>query len=272
MNLREIKPDKLLSSYVRCYRIIDFEFKEQTYIPPKIYTPRPEQCLQFFPYSTKIDYDKNSIVPKNALLFGQHSITNLRTVYSKFLSFQIVFQTGALFRLIGLPATSIANTAVEASEIFGKEIDEINDKLYYTENHNDMTRIVESFLLKKALTAKKSVTPIDYASILMTENEANYTLDDYVSRSFLCHRQFNRNFLERTGISPKAYLRLVRFDKAYRMKNIAPQLSWFKIAINCGYEDYQHLSKDFMDFTHYTPNAFFKMESPERLLGSEETY
>lgn len=274
MHLKEVKPSELLSSFVRCYRIIDFEFPDSQLIPSKIYTPRPEQCLQFFPIPTKIAYEgkTNCIVPKNALLFGQHTIINLRTVYSKFLSVQVVFEPGALYRLIQIPAELMTNEAIEATEILGFEIAEVNDQLFHAKNHTEMIAIVEDYLVRMVKAAKKEMHPIDHAVILMTHTELNDSLDDFVSHSCLSHRQFNRKFIERMGISPKAFLKVKRFDQAYRMKNNHPELSWFKVAINCGYEDYQHLSKDYKVLTGFTPTAFFAIESPERLLGSEETY
>ncbi|MBB2149280.1 helix-turn-helix domain-containing protein [Pedobacter gandavensis] len=274
MHLKEIIPHEFLSSFVRCYRIIDFEFPDNQQIPAKVYTPRPEQCLQFFPSLTKIAYEgrANDIVPKNAILFGQHSIVNTRTVYARFLSFQVVFQPGALYKLLGMSADLITNEAVDATDIFGLEIEEVNDQLFHSKSHLEMVTIVEAFIIKKIKVAKKEAQRIDHVAILMTSPDLSYSLDGFVSQSFLSHRQFNRKFIERTGISPKAFLRIKRFDQAYRMKNNFPELSWFKIAINCGYEDYQHLSKDYKDLTGLTPIAFFAMESPERLLGSEETY
>lgn len=259
---------------MRCYRIIDFEFPNQSQIPPKLYTPRPEQCLQFFPSPTKIQYQTKaaSIIPKHGLLFGQHTITNLRTVYARFLSIQVVFQAGALYRLTGLPASLTVNEAIDAELIFGKAIEMINDQLFHAKTHQQMIDIVAAFIESKAKQALQANRPIDQMAQLMTQSSLTYTLDQFIAGSCLSHRQFNRNFLDRVGISPKAFLRIKRFDEAYRMKNNSPTTPWFKIAIDCGYEDYQHLSKDYKDFTGLSPAAFFALDSPERVFGFEEAY
>jgi transcriptional regulator GlxA family with amidase domain len=89
---------------------------------------------------------------------------------------------------------------------------------------------------------------------------------------FLCQRQFDRKFLERVGISPKQYLQVIRFDKAFRMKNRFPQKDWLTIALHCGYYDYQHLVKDYKEFTGYTPNQFLAIDNnaAERTFGERE--
>lgn len=272
MYLREISPSPKLVPFVRLYRIIDFEFPHHNAIPPKAYTPRPEHCLQFFPTPTIIEFGDQgkSIRPKDALLVGQHTITNNRTIFKKFLSLQIVFMPGALHRLLRFSSKELTNQLIDASDILGNEVKYVNDQLYHAKSHQEMIAIAELFLMKLVNRVQSVADSID----AMAQQMLNPTqsLDWYVSNAFICHRQFDRKFIDRMGISPKAYLRVVRFDQAYRMKNLYPEMSWFNIAIACGYHDYQHLSKDYQTFTGQTPSAFFAMDSPERLLGTEEVY
>lgn len=273
MYLYEIKPGAALDSFVRVYRIIDFNFPHNNPIPPKAYTPRPEQCLQFFPTPTIIATEGNGtkiIAPKNALFVGQHTSINHRTVFKKFLSLQIVFQPGALHRLLGIPMAEFTNQLIEAEDVIGNQIEAVNDQLFHAKDHQEMTRIAEEFLLRLVNKVKIEQLPIDRIAGQMLKLQQS--LDWYINNSFLCHRQFDRKFADRTGISPKEYLRVIRFDQAYLMKNRFPNLSWFNVAIACGYYDYQHLSKDYKDFTGHTPAGFFAMESPERSLGAEEVY
>jgi len=272
MHLSEHKPDKSLSAYIKCYRIIDFEFNHNDPIPSKAYTPRPEHCLQFFQTPTKIEYptSKDFIKPKNALLFGQHTVTNMRTVYKRFLSLQIVFKPGALCKLLGIPTVELTNASVDAELILGREVEEINDQLFHASNHSEMLSIADRYILQKLAGIKNKVDQIDLVAGEMLN--FNHSLDYYVSNGFLSQRQFNRRFIDSVGISPKAFLRVARFDYAYRLKNVFPAMNWFNVAIDSGYYDYQHLSKDYKTFTGLSPSEFFAMDSPERQLGTEEIY
>lgn len=84
----------------------------------------------------------------------------------------------------------------------------------------------------------------------------------------------DRQFKERTGVNPKLYERIIRFDKAFRVKNSQPRFDWLRIAVECGYHDYQHLSKAYKDFTGLTPTGFHALEekAPERLFGLSEGF
>ena len=78
---------------------------------------------------------------------------------------------------------------------------------------------------------------------------------------------------ERKGINPKLFTRIIRLDKAFRLKNQYPDKDWLTIAIDCGYYDYQHLVKDYKEFTGFKPIECFALETkaPERFFGDVET-
>ncbi len=62
MLLNNIKPSLFLSEYIRLYRIVDFHFPSDENLPVKIYPPRPEHCLQFYPKDTEtVKYPNSNI-------------------------------------------------------------------------------------------------------------------------------------------------------------------------------------------------------------------
>jgi transcriptional regulator GlxA family with amidase domain len=83
-----------------------------------------------------------------------------------------------------------------------------------------------------------------------------------------------RKFLDRTGVTPKLFARLVRFDRAFREKNLNPLRDWRSIAFDCNYYDYQHLVRDYKEFTGLKPTDFHQLENqaPERSFGLAEQY
>ena len=100
------------------------------------------------------------------------------------------------------------------------------------------------------------------------------TLNQLSKEACLSVKQLERKFKERTGVNPKLYQRIIRFDKAFRLKNSHPEFDWLRIALDCGYHDYQHLVKEYKDFTGMSPIAFHEVENnaPERKFGLSEGY
>jgi AraC-like DNA-binding protein len=270
-------PSPILREYVRLYQIIGFEFKKTDTIPSKPYWPRPENYLTFYPRDTEIVIDPfngdSQIRKPRSTIIGQPSFVTRRQVGQNFLAFQVVFQPGALFRLTGIPANELTNIFIDAESVFSKEIYLVNERLCSSGSHLEMIEIVEEFLCYLVRRAKYDVRPVDKVSQYLLSNPRHVSLDWLASEACLSRKQFYRKFVERMGVSPKLYARIIQFDNAVKLKNSQPHKDWLSIALDLGYYDYQHLVRDFKEFTHMTPSAFYLQDSnaPERKFGHRET-
>lgn len=275
MLLDNIVPIPELSEWIRLFRIADFVFSGPVFTTIKAYPPRPQECLHFYPRDTEIvRYDGyNKIISgRKTSVTGQHTITNNRTTGKNFLVFQVVFQPGALYRLTGIPAREIVNSYIDAEDIFGKEVCSVNEQLYDAVNYGEMVSIVERYLLVITQKQKKSNHFVDRIARMMIQDTHGRSLDYFLKEACLSPRQFDRMFKERMGINPHLFTRIIKFDRAFRLKNRYSDKDWLSIAIHSGYYDYQHLAKAYKIFTGYTPREFYKIEtrSPERFFGDKE--
>jgi len=271
-------PNPALRECVRLFQIIGCEFPASLpVLPIKAYWPRAENCLSLFPKDPeKIEYgfDGKPLESPRSRLYGQHSIATNRHVGRDFMVFQVQFQPGALFQLTGIPTHELTNTFVDAEAIFSTELRLVNERLSYTKHYTEMIPIVEHFLLYLLNRAKqKQLRPIDKVSQFMLQNPSFVSLDWLADQACLSQRQFYRQFMERGGVSPKLYSRIARFENAMKLKNSRPNLDWLSVAVDLGYYDYQHLVRDFKEFTRLTPNEFLlhDAKSPERVFGRRET-
>lgn len=141
-------------------------------------------------------------------------------------------------------------------------------------NFNEMVVVVELFLLKQINRGVKEFHRLDHVSNRILQSNENLNIEWLAKESCLSLRQYERKFIERMGISPRYFNKIVRFENAFRMKNKHPHLDWLTIAIQCGYYDYQHLVKDYKKFTNQTPTEFHLLDSssPERKFGESDTY
>src|SRR5690606_11248384 len=95
--------------------------------------------------------------------------------------------------------------------------------------------------------------PFDKAMLELMQSSGNMPIEKVASLACLSIRQFERVSKERIGIPPKFFARLIRFSKAYRMRENFPQMSWTTIAHQCGYFDQMHFIRDFKQFANVTP-------------------
>ncbi len=282
MNVFDYRPPSpVLREYVRLYQIVGFSFASTVAAPVKPYWPRPENYLAFHPRNPIVVEKTNGIIETwkpRSLLIGQPTWITNRLCPHDFMLFQIVFQPGALFRLTGIPAHELANTFVDAEAVFAPEVSLVNERLSSTDNHLEMINIVEDFLLhlvrrRSTAYSRYCSQPIDRVSQSLLNNPSKFSLDGLADQACLSTKQFYNQFVQRMGVSPKMYARIARFDQTVKRKNAHPQKDWLSIALDYGYHDYQHLVRDYKEFTRLTPTEFSQKEShaPERTFGNAET-
>ncbi len=277
MVFHDFLPAPALREYVSTYRLVHFTFSTTDAIPFKPYPPRAEQYLAFYPRDTEtVHYSnqKEKITNTRSALVGQHDVVTDRYIGNDFLVFQVVFQPGALFRLAGIPAHALNNKYLDAESIFSKSIREVNARLTSTDSYQEMTTIIEHFLLQQIKRSKIEKHPIDEVAHQMLKTNNMTSVDLLASKACLSSRQFERKFIERMGVTPKYFSRIARFAEAYKIKNSYPDKDWLSIALECGYYDYQHLTKDYKQFTLQTPLAFhlLDMNAPERTFGERDRF
>jgi AraC-like DNA-binding protein len=167
---------------------------------------------------------------------------------------KVGFQPGGLYRLLGIPMNELlCNDAFDGLDFWGKEINEINEKLQEAISFTEMILIVEKFLLGYVNRLKQSL-PIDDVLPMLIQQGGLINIDQLASQSCLSIRQFERVFKQRIGLPPKYFSRLVRFAKAWIIKEQKPTTSWIKIAHECGYFDQMHLIRDFQEFAGVNPS------------------
>lgn len=259
------------------YRIVHFRFEKEQTIPIKAYPPRPEQCLAFYPYETEtVQYQNSGKIVKDipVVLYGQFSEVTNRLIGHNFLVFQIIFMPGALYRITGVPSQEITNQYLDAESFFSTDLREINEQLFHAKGYYAMLEVANTFIRQLIKKQKKPRLLIDNACSLLMKTTRKLTLNMLAKEACLSTRQLERLFKERTGVNPKLFERIIRFDKAFRLKNSRPAMDWLRIATECDYHDYQHLVKEYKDFTGLTPTAFHEIEdkAPERHFGLNEGY
>jgi AraC-like DNA-binding protein len=275
--LQDFIPAVDVQEYVQLYRIVHLQFNKNDYIPIKAYPPRPEHCLAFYPYDTEtVTYNNSNkkIEQLPIVLYGQFNEVTNRTIGHNFLVFQIIFYPGALYKLLNISAQELTNVYMDATLVFKDDIKNINEQLYFAKNYIEMVEIGNSFVRTLIKKKQKPLRLIDTTFFLLLKNDGQIPITELAKIACLSTKQFERNFLERCGINPKLYQRIIRFDKAFRLRNAYPHYDWLKIAIECGYHDYQHLVKDYTAFTNLNPNAFHEIENqaPERKFGLNEGF
>ncbi|WP_156123580.1 helix-turn-helix domain-containing protein [Flavihumibacter sp. ZG627] len=264
-------PSAHLQGYIKDYLLIHFDLNSNETTPIKPYPACPKQGIIF--------YVKGVVVASNPItgiseqraktvFFGLPISRQNLHLPKDYLAISVRFQPGALFKFLTIPMSDFLQKNEDAELVFGGEIRQLNDRLANTSSFQEMLLLIEDFLWKKIRQLKVTIHPIDKIGQMLWENPQAFVLDKIAKEACLSVSQLERRFLQQIGVSPKFYARICRFYKAYHQKQRDPTLSWLDVAWENGYNDYQHMVKDFKSFSNCKPNELIQENAaaPEQFL------
>lgn len=266
--LKEYPASPATRDLVRAYRVVHFSLEAKHAPAVKVYTPTAEHCLQLFLREREyVEYPDGCRLQCDSVITGAHDITVRRIVPADFLMVQVVFQPSALHRIAGLPAGDFHNRYVDAEAVLGPTVKRVTDAIQGVRTYREMIATVDAFIAGLA-ALRRPPRDIDPALRLLRDHPS-FSVERVAAWCSLSLRQMERSCRERTGLGPKAFARLSRFDRAFHGKLQRPELDWLSIAVACGYYDYQHMARDFRAFTGLSPSRLLETQStsPETILG-----
>lgn len=137
--------------------------------------------------------------------------------------------------------------------------DTILDNHFFREIENSQTseEIISSindYFLQKLPVLFTPDKQIDYTIHIIQQEKGNISsMSLLAGKACLSERQFERRFKASVGISPKAFNRIIKFRHLSKMLKEHPRHTLFETALECGYYDHAHLTKEFKRLSGYTP-------------------
>jgi AraC-like DNA-binding protein len=273
MIFKSFPPSPELYGLVKTYHLRHFEFPTYAKIPYKAFPPRDEQYLVFYVRGFEqifLQRDRQTEIRKKTMLIGQSTQMIHRMVSHQFLLIQVPFFPGALYRLTKIPFYELRDKSLDLDLIFPKETREVDQRLAETQEYDKMIEIVDRFLIELFLkNIQKEIHTFDRALPLFSSVGETANIDLLANQACLSIRQLERLSKKYFGVGPKTMVRINRFTWSFIHKSRNPELTWFDVAIACGYEDYQHMAKDYRDFAGVTPTQLWAEDrnAPDRVLG-----
>ena len=269
MVCRFYQPHPLLQEIVSNIMIYSHQYDRDTDLPVNLFPAIPEHSLYFYPRDPLVVHfpeQGTTFTCQPSILVGpQVERVNLSLGYNH-LVIRVGFHPGGLHRLLHLPLHEMVDYTIPSQDFLGGGVWDVNEQLGLATDFTEMKQIVESFLLRYLPKTKPEVH-FDKAMQALMRAGGNLSLDYLAKESCLSIRQFERKCKERIGLSPKLFSRIIRFSKAYRMREANPAISWTSIAHAAGYFDQMHFIRDFKVFAGVTPSVVDKelAKTPSRL-------
>lgn len=86
-------------------------------------------------------------------------------------------------------------------------------------------------------------------------------LDKMADEAGYSNKQFIQIFKNFTGVPPKIFQRIMRFNEAIALIREEKTVNWVQISSDSGYYDQAHFIKEFQSFSGFNPTDFLELES-----------
>ena len=124
-------------------------------------------------------------------------------------------------------------------------------------------RRVERFLID--CLAKRTDTPERNAAVgaglqALAANPGTLLVREMAQKANLSTERFIQLFKRETGLTPKQYAGVIRFQRALDLLRRCPETDGLEAALACGYYDQSHFNRDFRSRSGLTPTEWLRRD------------
>lgn len=147
---------------------------------------------------------------------------------------------------------------------------DLSEQLREKNNIQEHIQLIEEFLIKRLYQYRQVDKQVLLTTRLINNFHGRLPVNKLLDDVCICQRHLERKFKYATGFSPKEYSRIIKFQHAVaNLRKATNARTLFSIAIDCGYYDQAHFSKEIKRLSGNTASTFLSLPIPE---GEPLTY
>ena len=224
------QPSAPLAPFVDYYWIVRWDLRGQ---PPYEQTilPHPNVHLVFEASGAGIYGVDRSLFARR--LSGQGKALGVR------------FRAGCFRPFWAAPISQLSDRVVPATRVFGPLAEKTRQAIMCARSDADMTSHAEALLFSGLPERDPVAEQVARLVVLITSDCSLRRVDQLALASGLSVRSLQRMFADYVGVSPKWVMRRARLHEAAERADSGEPVDWAALAIDLGYADQAHLTREF---------------------------
>lgn len=166
------------------------------------------------------------------------------------------FRKGKAFPFINRPMGHLTNQVVDAELVVKNDILDLRARIREARTILQKFRLLENHLLRHYRSSLMENPCIDYAIAGITAFPHTCSLSDISARAGYSQKHLITLFKDHVGVTPKEFLKIIRFQKAVEEIERQQPVNWTALALDCGFYDQSHFIADFKAFSGFTPTEY----------------
>lgn len=173
----------------------------------------------------------------------------------------ISFKKGMAAPFFPFPMDEIADSVVDADLVWNSDFGFLRERLLETKDIGRRFTIVEEFLCAKFLSQLNVNPCIEFALNEMRARPDEINIGQMNQKIGYSQKHFTEMFRKQVGVTPKSFLKIMRFQKAVVEIGKSGSPDWGRISQNCGFYDQSHFINSFKIFSGFTPEQYARINT-----------
>jgi len=169
---------------------------------------------------------------------------------------QIDLPPPAAYGLFGVPMHELAQRTVALEDVFPDRT--LVERLVEADGWRARFELLDAMFGRAFADARPPSREIEWAWRRLRDTHGTVAIGSLALELGWSRKRMVARFREQVGLAPKAIARVMRFERARELAQTDSSPDWARIAVECGYYDQSHLTRDFRAVTGLPPATFFQ--------------
>ncbi|WP_421890576.1 helix-turn-helix domain-containing protein [Marinoscillum sp.] len=163
---------------------------------------------------------------------------------------------GAAYNIFKIPQEELTDKVYEADLILGHSFDDLRTRIMEAHFVETKIQVMEKFVLDQC-SGKIDLPPVvSFAFDQLVHSPSSTSIKLLADQTGYSHKHFIALFRKHAGMSPKEFLKVMRFQRVLQEIENQGRIDWARLALDCGYYDQAHFIKEFRNFSGFSPEQY----------------
>lgn len=220
----------------------------------------PDSCVELVvhfrdPYKTTFSDNTTSIQQQSFVVAQMKSFMQIQS-HGKTGLIAVRFSALGAYHFFGMPMKEIVNSEAGLRNVWQELAAEVEERIYHAVNTQQRSQIIQHYLLLQLSRNGYIDKGIEFCVNEIKSTKGQISAERLADKVGISNRQLVRRFDKCIGLSPKEFIRIIKFISSLDMINQSKNKSLTEIGFESGYYDQAHFIRDFKEFSGMTPTDY----------------
>jgi AraC-like DNA-binding protein len=161
------------------------------------------------------------------------------------------------------PLSEFTNRTLGLDDVIGAPARRLQAELHDAPTWEARFAILDRVIASRVAASRSPSRELTWSWEELTRTAGRVKIAALVDEVGWSERHFAHEFRHQLGMTPKAFARVLRFARVVKQLTMRGQPRLVDIALDCGYYDQAHFTRDFRTFAGITPTELLASRGPD---------